>query len=160
MVVRLESSSKWPDDLEAVRSTGTAFLIRLAQCLEKQVHMQEPRDFMNPLAQPLLASYYLATAHLSIHVFSLSANTVPCCIHLVILPLTRLTKEYLAAGIKWQFFSQILLTKTPTKVRNCFSQKKTRYAWFGSRTLIIFSVIVWLYNGKCVGTESLEKGNK
>lgn len=37
VVVRLETSSKWPDDLEAVRSTGTAFLIRLAQCLEKKV---------------------------------------------------------------------------------------------------------------------------
>ena len=37
VVVRLESSSKWPDELEAVRSTGTAFLIRLAQCLEKKV---------------------------------------------------------------------------------------------------------------------------
>lgn len=37
VVLRLESSSKWPDELEAVRSTGTAFLIRLAQCLEKKV---------------------------------------------------------------------------------------------------------------------------
>lgn len=35
VLLRLESSSKWPDELEAVRSTGTAFLIRLAQCLEK-----------------------------------------------------------------------------------------------------------------------------
>ncbi|CAM9687850.1 unnamed protein product, partial [Laminaria digitata] len=40
VVVRLESSSKWPDDLEAVRSTGTAFLIRLAQCLEKQYKLR------------------------------------------------------------------------------------------------------------------------
>eukprot|EP00904_Undaria_pinnatifida_P007744 jgi/Undpi1/409/HiC_scaffold_1.g00405.m1 len=40
VVVRLESSSKWPDDLEAVRSTGTAFLIRLAQCLEKQYKLK------------------------------------------------------------------------------------------------------------------------
>lgn len=37
VLVRLESSSKWPDELEAVRSTGTAFLIRLAQCLENKV---------------------------------------------------------------------------------------------------------------------------
>lgn len=37
VLVRLESSGKWPDDLDAVRSTATAFLIRLAQCLEKQV---------------------------------------------------------------------------------------------------------------------------
>ena len=37
VVLRLESSSKWPDELEAVRSTGTAFLIRLAQCLERKV---------------------------------------------------------------------------------------------------------------------------
>ncbi|CAN0573083.1 unnamed protein product, partial [Ectocarpus sp. 12 AP-2014] len=37
VLVRLETSSKWPDDLDAVRSTGTAFLIRLAQCLEKKV---------------------------------------------------------------------------------------------------------------------------
>eukprot|EP00752_Nemacystus_decipiens_P010134 g9031.t1 len=36
VVLRLESSSKWPDGLEAVRSTGTAFLIRLAQCLERK----------------------------------------------------------------------------------------------------------------------------
>lgn len=38
VLLRLESSSKWPDELEAVRSTGTAFLIRLAQCLEQKVH--------------------------------------------------------------------------------------------------------------------------
>lgn len=37
VLVRLESSAKWPDELNAVRSTGTAFLVRLAQCLEKQV---------------------------------------------------------------------------------------------------------------------------
>lgn len=37
VVLRLEKSSKWPDELDAVRSTVTAFLIRLAQCLEKQV---------------------------------------------------------------------------------------------------------------------------
>lgn len=37
VVLRLESSSKWPDELEAVRSTGTAFLIRLAQCFERKV---------------------------------------------------------------------------------------------------------------------------
>ena len=40
VVLRLESSSKWPDELEAVRSTGTAFLIRLAQCLEKKVRFK------------------------------------------------------------------------------------------------------------------------
>lgn len=40
VLLRLESSSKWPDELEAVRSTGTAFLIRLAQCLEKKVRCQ------------------------------------------------------------------------------------------------------------------------
>ncbi|CAN0161568.1 unnamed protein product, partial [Ectocarpus fasciculatus] len=40
VVVRLETSSKWPDDLDAVRSTGTAFLIRLAQCLEKKVRVK------------------------------------------------------------------------------------------------------------------------
>lgn len=39
VVLRLESSSRWPDELEAVRSTGTAFLIRLAQCLEKKVRI-------------------------------------------------------------------------------------------------------------------------
>lgn len=41
VLLRLESSSKWPDELEAVRSTGTAFLIRLAQCLEKKVHSED-----------------------------------------------------------------------------------------------------------------------
>ena len=41
VVLRLESSSKWPDELEAVRSTGTAFLIRLAQCLERKVRSED-----------------------------------------------------------------------------------------------------------------------
>ncbi|CAB1097889.1 unnamed protein product [Ectocarpus sp. CCAP 1310/34] len=40
VLVRLETSSKWPDDLDAVRSTGTAFLIRLAQCLEKKYNLR------------------------------------------------------------------------------------------------------------------------
>lgn len=44
VVLRLESSSKWPDELEAVRSTGTAFLIRLAQCFEKKVKRREETE--------------------------------------------------------------------------------------------------------------------
>eukprot|EP00903_Cladosiphon_okamuranus_P015535 g14342.t1 len=40
VVLRLESSSRWPHELEAVRSTGTAFLIRLAQCLEKKHNLR------------------------------------------------------------------------------------------------------------------------
>lgn len=39
VLLRLEGSSKWPDELDAIRSTGTAFLLRLAQCLEKQVRV-------------------------------------------------------------------------------------------------------------------------
>lgn len=43
VLLRLESSGKWPDELDAVRSTATAFLIRLAQCLEKQVMTAQRR---------------------------------------------------------------------------------------------------------------------
>lgn len=45
-LVRLESSTKWPDEVDAVRSTGTAFLIRLAQCLEKKVRQNRSRKLV------------------------------------------------------------------------------------------------------------------
>lgn len=54
MVLRLESSSKWPDELEAVRSTGTAFLIRLAQCLERKVRRIESFDMVAELMLMLM----------------------------------------------------------------------------------------------------------